>query len=85
MTNRIIFIIIASLHLVSCIQKTPENPEYISKSDQFKMMESFKTLEFRKLINLELSYAFKIRDYIRNANTFSEQTINLIKQELNDE
>lgn len=62
-----------------------ENPDYITKSDQFKMMESFKTLEFEKLINLELSYAYKIRDYIRNSNSYSQQTINLIKQELNDE
>ena len=49
------------------------------------MMESFKTVEFRELVDLELSYAYKIRDYIRNANSFSEQTINLIKQELNGE
>ena len=62
-----------------------ENPDDISKYDQIEMMESFKTVEFRKLVDLELSYTYKVRDYIRNANSFNERTIELIKQELNDE
>ena len=61
-----------------------KNPYFISKSDQLEMMESFKTDEFRNLVDLELSYAYKIRDYIRNVYLYSEQAIILIKKELNN-
>ena len=62
-----------------------ENPSFISKYDQIKMMDSFKSEEFKKLVNLELSYAYKIRDYIKNAELKGEQTINIIKSELKGE
>tara|TARA_R110002051_G_scaffold255120_2_gene314190 strand:+ start:20745 stop:21500 length:756 start_codon:yes stop_codon:yes gene_type:complete len=61
-----------------------ENPTYFSKFDQLEMMESFKSIEFRKRVDLELSYAFKIRDYLKNINSLSEQTINLIEKEIKD-
>ncbi|MBD0778935.1 hypothetical protein HPE56_14135 [Maribacter sp. ANRC-HE7] len=48
------------------------------------MMESFTSVEFRKLVNLEPSYAYKVRDYIENVKSEGEQIIHLIKMELED-
>jgi hypothetical protein len=62
-----------------------ENPTFISKYDQVEMMESFKSAEFKKLVDLELSYAYKIRDYIKKVESIGEQTINIIKSELKGE
>ena len=62
-----------------------ENPNFISKFDQAEMMQSFKTAEFRQLIDLELSYAYKVRDYIEMVEFKSEQAINLINLKLKDE
>ncbi|WP_051201451.1 DUF6090 family protein [Christiangramia portivictoriae] len=62
-----------------------ENPNYISKFDQFEMLQSFNSPEFRKLVDLELSYAFKVRDYIKNVRTQGDQTINLIEKKLKNE
>ncbi|QCX38427.1 hypothetical protein FF125_08285 [Aureibaculum algae] len=59
-----------------------KKPTFISKSDQLEMMECFKSIKFKKLVDLELSYAYKVRDYIKNVNAMGEQTINLINQEL---
>lgn len=58
------------------------DPESISKYDQIEMMLVFKTIEFRKIVDLELSYAFKIRDYIENIDAMGDETIDLIKSEL---
>ncbi len=62
-----------------------EYPNFISKSDQLEMMKSLKSEKFKKLVDLELSYAYKVRDYIKNINAMGEQTISLIKQELKEE
>jgi hypothetical protein len=61
-----------------------KNPTYISEYDQVEMMESLKTEKFRKLVDLELSYAYKIRDYIETVKSRGNQTIRLINLELND-
>ncbi|WP_010232639.1 DUF6090 family protein [Gillisia marina] len=62
-----------------------ENPNYISKFDQVEMLESFNSPEFRKLVDLELSYTYKVRDYIKNVRTQGNQTIKLIDKKLNNE
>jgi len=62
-----------------------ENPTFISKFDQVEMIQSFKSTDFRKLVDLELSYAYKVRDYIENVKFQGEQIINLIRLELTDE
>ena len=49
------------------------------------MLQSFNSPEFRKLVDLELSYTYKVRDYIKNVRTQGIQTINLIDKKLNDE
>jgi len=61
-----------------------KNSNYISKFDQVEMMGSFKSSEFRRMVDLELSYAYKIRDYMKNVKSNGMQTINLIKEELQD-
>lgn len=60
-----------------------ENPDYISRFDQEEMISSFRSAEFRKLVDLELSYAYKVRDYIRMVQRQGNQTIHLIEQQLN--
>lgn len=60
------------------------NPEFISTYDQAEMMQAFQTPEFRKLVDLELSYAYKIRDYIDGQRSRSERVLKLIDQELNN-
>ena len=37
------------------------------------------------MVDLALSYAYKVRDYIANVKSQGEQTINLIRLKLNDE
>lgn len=62
-----------------------KHPASISKFDQVEMLDAFGTEEFRKLVDLELSYAYKVRDYIENVRSQGLQTINLINLELNNE
>lgn len=59
-----------------------EHPTFISKYDQTEMMESFKSVEFRRLVDQELAYAYKIRDYIKNTELQGKQTIEVIQAEL---
>jgi len=62
------------------------NPKYskvISKFDQEEMIVAFKTEEFRKLVDSELSYTYKVQQYATRLKARYENAIKIIEEELN--
>ena len=59
-----------------------QNPDNISRYDQNEMMTAFKTTEFRKQVDMELSYAYKVRDYIHTIERTANSAIDLIQKNL---
>ncbi len=53
-------------------------PNELSQYDQTEAMEAFKSKEFRKLVDLELAYAYKVRDYVTDLNKQALKLIDLI-------
>ncbi len=60
----------------------PDNPDYISPYDQIEMLNAFKSSEFRKIVDLELSYAYKIKQYIRAVKERGDIAISMIRKEI---
>jgi hypothetical protein len=60
----------------------PDNPELISKYDQIEMLNSFKSDEFRHQIDLEISYAYKVNEYINYLKSDANDLIQVIKKQL---
>ncbi len=60
-----------------------QNISHISEYDQAEAMEAYKTSEFREIIDKELSYTYKIRDYVTNQARFAKNAIDLIEKKLN--
>lgn len=58
------------------------NPEYISKYDSKEMMIAFRTVEFRKIIDRELSYAYSLENKINGLVEEGLEIIELIDAEL---
>jgi hypothetical protein len=58
------------------------NPEYISDFDQKEMMSAFKSLEFRRMIDLELSYAYSIMNKMDRLYEEGLEIIELVDNEL---
>lgn len=60
----------------------PKNSKFISKFDQEEMMVAFKTEEFRKLVDSELSYTYKVEQYTTRMKAKYEHAIKIIEEEL---
>ena len=58
------------------------NPEYISKYDSEEMMIAFRSVEFRKIIDRELSYAYSLKNKINGLVEEGLEIIELIDTEL---
>ena len=58
------------------------NPEYISKYDSDEMMVAFRSVEFRKIIDRELSYAYSLENKINGLVEEGLEIIKLIDTEL---
>ena len=58
------------------------NPDYISKYDSEEMMIAFRSVEFRKIIDLELSYAYSIQNKMDRIVEEGLEIIELIDIEL---
>jgi hypothetical protein len=58
------------------------NPNYISKYDSEEMMIAFKSVEFRKIIDRELSYAYSLKNKIDGLVNEGLEIIELIDAEL---
>ena len=63
----------------------PSKPSFISKYDQSKMIKAFKTKEFEKIVNLELSYAYETSNNVRKQKERAALIIKLINKELRGE
>ena len=61
------------------------NSEVISAYDRNEMMITFKSPEFRKEVDMEISYAFKVRDYINNTERRANRALELIQKVLDQE
>ena len=57
----------------------PSNPNFISKYDQKEMMVAFNSTEFRRLVDLEFSFAYDIQIKAKNVNEFGQKLIKDIK------
>ena len=57
----------------------PSNPNFISKYDQKEMMVAFNSTEFRRLVDLEFSFAYDIQIKANNLNEFGQKLIEDIK------
>ena len=62
-----------------------ENSSYISKYDRMEMIEAFKSIEFRKLVDEEMSYAYGVYENVIKLAERAELINELINKELNDE
>ncbi|MBU2919931.1 hypothetical protein KO504_01130 [Winogradskyella psychrotolerans] len=60
------------------------NPEYISKYDSEEMMVAFRSVEFRKIIDRELSYAYNLKNKIDGLIEEGLEIIELINTELKE-
>ena len=58
------------------------NPDYISKYDSEEMMIAFRSVEFRKIIDLEMSYAYSIQNKMDRIVEEGLEIIELIDIEL---
>ncbi len=61
-----------------------ENPDYISEFDQAIFISKIKSEEFYKLLNLELTLAYDIRDKSNAVNNRAEKLIKLIENYLKE-
>ena len=61
-----------------------EHPLELSEYDQSEAMEAFKTTEFRKIVDAELSYTYKLRDYLTKQKKRGDDLIELIENKLNN-
>jgi len=61
-----------------------KNLDHLSEYDQIEAMESFKTTEFRKIVDAELSYTYKLRDYLTKQKKRGDDLIELIENKLNN-
>ena len=59
-----------------------DNPEHISKYDQIEMIKAFKSDEFRRLVDSELSYADGVFDGAKSLESRAKAIIELIDKEL---
>ncbi len=60
------------------------NPNYISKYDSKEMMIAFRSVEFRKIVDRELSYAYSLENKIDGLIEEGLEIIELIDTELNN-
>jgi len=60
------------------------NPGYVSSFDRKEMMSAFKSLEFRRMIDLELTYAYSIRNKMDRLYEEGLEIIKLIDSELEE-
>ena len=60
----------------------PNNPKLISKYDQSEMLNAFKSNEFRHLVDLEISYAYKVDEYFNYMESDANDLILVIKRQL---
>ena len=60
-----------------------DNPDHISKYDQIEMIQAFKSDEFRRLVDAEISYAYAIFDGAKSLESRAKAIIELIDMELN--
>ncbi len=60
------------------------NPEFISNYDQKEMMRAFKSVEFRKKVDLELSYAYSIQKKAIGLNDEGNKILELLEIELKE-
>ena len=58
------------------------NPDYISKYDIEEMMTAFRSVEFRKIVDRELSYAYSLKNTIEGLVEEGLEIIELIDTEL---
>lgn len=61
------------------------NPDYISKFDRDEMMTAFKSEEFRRIIDLELSYTYSLENKMDGLIEEGLEIIELIDSELKDQ
>jgi hypothetical protein len=60
-----------------------KNSTRLSEYDQTEAMEAFKTAEFRKIVDAEFSYTYKLRDYLTKQKKRGDDLIALIEKKLN--
>ncbi len=60
-----------------------QNRSELSEYDQAEALQAFKTTEFRKIVDAELSYTYKLRDYLTNQKRRGLDLIDLIETKLN--
>jgi hypothetical protein len=56
------------------------NPDYISRFDQKEMMVAFKSLEFRRLVDLELSFAYSLQNKLDKLYDEGVEVVKLIDE-----
>ena len=60
-----------------------EHPAELSEYDQAEAMEAFKTTEFRKIVDAELTYTYILRDYLTRQKKRGNDLIEVIENILN--
>lgn len=60
-----------------------QNRDELSEFDQAEALQAFKTTKFRKIVDAELSYAYKLRDYLTGQKKRGQELIKLIENKLN--
>ena len=61
-----------------------ENPDNMNQYDQDEAMVAFKTDEFRKMVDSEISYTYKLRDFLIKQEQMSIEIIGLIELKLKE-
>jgi hypothetical protein len=61
----------------------PDHPNQISKYDQDEGMKAYKTEEFRKNIDSELSYTYKVKQYLTTQGENGNKLMGMIEKNLN--
>ncbi len=62
-----------------------DNPNNMSQYDQDEAMVAFKTDEFRKMVDSEISYTYKLRDYLILQEQKANEIIGLIELKLKEQ
>jgi len=60
-----------------------DHPNEISEYDQAEAMKAFKTAEFRKTVDTELTYAYILKDFLTKQKKRGKELIELIDAKLN--
>ena len=62
-----------------------KHPNQISEYDQLEAMKTFKSKDFRIAVDTEISYSYKLRDYLTRQEKRSIELIELIENKLNQQ